>query len=146
MAEYLNVERSALSRELARMKEDGFDVLPEEDEYPRIMHQQHSVIMARVAFGVTDLAVLSAIGCHTTLKAGASQLDKVVFLADKLSWDQAGEAPFKETVNEALSKSLDAACLAYISWLLGPEGEVRVVHPWLKAAFEELGKRGNLKS
>ena len=79
--------------------------------------------------------------CHTTLKARASLLDKVVFLADKLSWDQAGESPFKEAVNAALSKSLDAACLAYIRWLLGPEGGVRVVHPWLKAALYDLKKR-----
>ena len=122
---------------LAFSREHGLPILPEEEVYPGILHQRHSVILARDVFGVTTPEVLGAIGCHTTLRAGATELDKVVFLADKLSWDDA-EAPFRKGVNAALKTSLDAACRLYIDWLLGPEGGVRVVHPWLEAAHREL--------
>ncbi len=120
-------------------REHGLEVLPEEELYPGILHQQHSVILAQNVFGIGTPAILSAIGCHTTLKVGASDLDKLVFLADKISWDQDGEPPYLAEVTKALDNSLDAACLAFMDWLLSPEGGIRVVHPWLKVAYKELG-------
>ena len=68
----------------------GVEVLPEEAAFPMIIHQKLSVVLARDIFGATAPETLSAIGCHTTLKADASLLDKVVFVADKIKWDQAG--------------------------------------------------------
>jgi len=61
--------------------ESGYDlgVLPKDEAYPGILHQQHAVILAQRVFGITDPAVLSSIGCHTTLKVGASPLDKLIF-------------------------------------------------------------------
>ena len=68
-----SAERIALAEAL------GIEVLPEERTFPMIVHQRISAVMARDLFGVTDLAVLSAIGCHTTLKPGATPLDMTVF-------------------------------------------------------------------
>ena len=61
------------------------EVLAEEAQFPMIIHQKLSVVIARDVFSVIDSGILSAIGCHTTLKAKATRLDKVVFLADKIS-------------------------------------------------------------
>ena len=55
------------------------EVLAEEIQYPIIIHQKLSVVLAREVCGVTDNEVLSAIGCHTTLKANPTLLDKVYF-------------------------------------------------------------------
>jgi predicted HD superfamily hydrolase involved in NAD metabolism len=113
-------------------------LLAEEKQCPMIMHQKLSVVVARVTFGVTDSEILSAIGCHTTLRAKATCLDKVVFLADKIAWDQAGKPPYLGKVVKAMDTSLDAAILEYLNYLWERRAQLQVVHPWFIEAREEL--------
>jgi predicted HD superfamily hydrolase involved in NAD metabolism len=114
----------------------GLAVLPEETACPMLLHQGLSAVMARILFGIDDPKVLSAIGCHTTLQAGASRLDKIVFVADKLAWDQAGLPPYLAGLQAALEHSLDEAALFYLEYLrdhlAGP------LHPWARAALAQL--------
>lgn len=113
--------------------------------YARIY--EHSLLVAAQAvrlaeelFGVSDAAVLSAIGCHTTLKPGASRLDMALFVADKLAWDQPGAPPYREAVLKGLDASLEAGAYAYIGYLLDNRSALKVVHPWMEAAYQ--GARG----
>ena len=123
---------------LATAEAWGLDVLAEEQAYPMIIHQKLSSVIAREAFGVTDAGVLSAIGCHTTLKAGASRLDKVVFVADKIAWDQPGDPPYLAEILAAVERSLDAAAFCYLDYLYQRRATLRVAHPWMLAAWGEL--------
>ncbi len=116
----------------------GVEVLTEEAAMPMILHQKLSAVMASDIFGVTDKAVLSAIGCHTTLKANASLLDKVVFLADKIAWDQPYTAPFLEGILAALGQSLNQAVLYYLHYLWQRRDTVPVIHPWFVDAYTQL--------
>lgn len=116
----------------------GLEVLPEEAAFPMILHQKLSVEIARDLFGVTQPAVLSAIGCHTTLKANASVLDKVVFLADKLEWDGVGAAPYLPSVLAGLERSLEQGVFAYLEYLWQQRHTLRCLHPWLAAAHAQL--------
>jgi len=118
----------------------GVDVLPEEAHFPMIIHQKLSVVIARELFGVHDDATLSAIGCHTTLKAKASLLDKIVFIADKIKWDQAGTPPYLADLLPALAQSLDRALFVYLDYLWQQRATLRVVHPWLVAAHTEIAE------
>ena len=113
-------------------------VLAEEVQYPMIIHQKLSVVLAREAFGITDHEVLSAIGCHTTLKAKPKRLDKVVFLADKIAWDQDGKPPYFSKVIEAMKESLDIAVLEYLNFLWERRSQMKVIHPWLVESREYL--------
>lgn len=114
------------------------EVLAAERQCPMIIHQKLSVVVARDVFDVTDDEILGAIGCHTTLKAKATLLDKVVFLADKIAWDQAGKPPYLSQVIKAMEVSIDAAVLAYLNYLWERRAQLQVVHPWFIAAREEL--------
>ena len=116
-------------------------VLPEEAAFPMIIHQKLSVVLAHELFGVTDEAVLSAIGCHTTLKARASRLDKVVFVADKIAWDQPGRPPYLDDLLVGLKKSLDEGVWVYLCYLWAQRESLKVVHPWFRAAYEESSRR-----
>jgi predicted HD superfamily hydrolase involved in NAD metabolism len=116
----------------------GIEVLPEESAFPMIIHQKLSVVLARDIFGVTAPETLSAIGCHTTLKANASLLDKVVFVADKVKWDGAGEPPYLADLQQALHRSLDHAAFCYLDYLWQRRATLRVVHPWLVAAHQQM--------
>ncbi len=127
-----NKERAAFART------HNIPLLAEEVAFPMIIHQKLSVLFAETVFGIDDTAVLSAIGCHTTLKSGATLLDKIVFLADKIAWDQAGDPPYIEEMTAALEQSLDTAVMVYLTYLWDQRAHLRVIHPWFVIARAEL--------
>lgn len=119
----------------------GVEILPEEDAFPLIIHQKLSVVLARGIFEIIHPEVLSAVGCHTTLKANASQLDKVLFVADKLAWDKDSTPPYRDALLAALEQSLDAAALCYLRYVWERRATLKVIHPWLEAAYHDCLNR-----
>ncbi len=126
------------SGRLAAARDWEVEVLPEEEALPLLLHQKLSVVIAKTVFGISDPATLDAIGHHTTLRRGAGALEKLVFLADKLSWDQPGAPPYGEAVSSALVESLDRAVSTYLHWVWERRETMRVIHPWLREAWEEM--------
>ncbi|MGC3139923.1 bis(5'-nucleosyl)-tetraphosphatase (symmetrical) YqeK [Enterococcus faecalis] len=124
-----NSERIEIHKKL------GEQIYPEEKQLPMLLHQRQSVWIAKEFFYVKDCDVLCAIGCHTTLKKNASELDKVVYLADKIKWDRGYTPPYLNELTVNLKESLDAACRVYIKWALS---DVIVLHPYLKDAINDL--------
>lgn len=127
-----NNERIAFQENL------GLEVLPEEQQVPLLLHQKQSATLAKEVFNITDAEILSAITCHTTLKENFSQLDLIVFLADKIKWDRKDAAPFLVDLLAALDISLEAAARCYLEWLFA--GDLLVPHPWAVAAKNQLTK------
>lgn len=121
---------------VAAAQQFGLALFPEEIALPMIIHQRLSVVLARDEFGVTDADVLGAIGCHTTLRRGPTPLDKLLFVADKLSWDQADQPPYFAEVEKAATASLNEAVRMLLQWFRG--SNPKVVHPWLREAYEQL--------
>jgi len=117
----------------------ALEVLPAEEAVPMLLHQKLSAVFAEQLFAVTDPVILSAIACHTTLKPYASDVDKVVFLADKIAWDQPGIPPYLAALWAALEHSLDAGVRVYLDHLWMQRATLPVIHPWFVAA------RGRLK-
>ncbi len=130
-AVFPNAERIAVSQAL------GIDILPEEAEVPLLLHQKISAVMAEQIFEVDDPQVLSAIGCHTTLKATPTPLDTLVFVADKIRWDQKGTPPYAEALQSALTHSIEKAAWVYQDYLWH-SGKMKIVHPWMLASYQEL--------
>ena len=122
-------------------EELGLEILSEEREVPMIIHQKLSAAIAQDIFGINDPAILSAIGCHTTLKQQATTLDKVVFIADKLEWDQEDEPPYLTELLIAMEQSLDHAVFCYVDYQWQRRGTLLVVHPWLADAHRELSEQ-----
>jgi HD superfamily phosphohydrolase YqeK len=117
--------------------EKGWRIDEAERKYPFMLHQRISKIIAEQDFCITDERVLSAIECHTTLKTNPSFYDMALFVADKLAWDQEGEAPFYSIVSEALEQSFEAASLAYMDFIV--ENKM-ILHPhkWFEAGMRYL--------
>lgn len=117
----------------------GIDILEEEYSYHRIIHQKLSKDMAQKIFGCTNVIILNAIECHTTLKARSSLLDKVLFVSDKISWDLPGEHPFQEKMREKIELlDLNGAVLIYLNHVWEQRDKLKLVHPWLIEAREEI--------
>jgi predicted HD superfamily hydrolase involved in NAD metabolism len=116
----------------------GIAILAEERQAPMIVHQKLSAYMAQHLFQISDPSIISAIGCHTTLRPGASLLDKIVFIADKLKWDGAGDPPYGAELEAAILHSIDAATNWFLCYLWERRSTLLVIHPWLAAAYAEV--------
>lgn len=123
---------------LAAAQSLGIPVLPEEAAAPMILHQKLSEALARSLFGVREVRILDAVACHTTLRAGSTVLDRVVFVADKIAWDGVGDPPYLAALLAGLNQSLEHAALAYLQYLWSMRQSLPVVHPWMVAARREL--------
>lgn len=121
-----NEERVALCHSL------GMTVYEEEKHLPMILHQRLSTVMAKECFGVKNEAILRAIDCHTTLRKNPSKMDLILFIADKIQWDQSDKAPYLEGLLVALDESLEQAALFYIDWMFTQGMPVK--HPWVLEA------------
>ncbi len=119
----------------------GVEVLAEERVAPVLVHQKLSAMIAQEVFLISDRSVLSAIGCHTTLKTNSSVLDKIVFVADKLAWDQSGDPPYLTTMTLAADQSLDLAAHCYLDYLWQRRETLPAIHPWALQAYQELSAR-----
>lgn len=131
-----------VSERMAAARTLGVTILPEETAFPMILHQKLSAVLARDLFGERNDAVLSAIGCHTTLKTDASTLDTVVFVADKIAWDQPGIPPYRDELLAALETSLDAAASVYLRFLWEQRATLGVIHPWFVDAYRQRADTG----
>lgn len=113
-------------------------VLAEERVAPVLVHQKLSAAIAREVFAIASETVLSAVGCHTTLKANSSALDKVVFVADKMAWDQPGSPPYLAEMAMAADQSLDLAARCYLDYLWKRRETLPALHPWAAEAYAQL--------
>lgn len=116
----------------------GIQILDEEYAYSGLLHQKISKVLAHELFGVKDNNILNAIECHTTLKAGASDIDLILFIADKLSWDSSDSEPILSGIFNGLKKSLNHGVFSYISYLYENRNNIKVLHPWTLEAYNDL--------
>lgn len=117
----------------------GFEIDPAEEKYQALLHQRVSRIIAQEEYGITDSDILNAIECHTTLRKNASVYDKVLFIADKISWDSKGIPSYDDLLKSGSVKTLDKACYLYIKYQFDNNLLV-MAHQWLIEAYEDLIK------
>jgi predicted HD superfamily hydrolase involved in NAD metabolism len=119
----------------------GLEVLAEELMAPVLVHQKLSAVIAQQVLAIVDKPVLSAVGCHTTLKADGSALDKIVFVADKMVWDRPGDPPYLAAMALAADQSLDLAAYCYLDYLWQRRKTLPAMHPWASQAYRQLSAR-----
>lgn len=123
---------------IAREREMNLDQA--EEVYHFLLHQRISKIIVMDYLGIDDEDILSAIECHTTLKKDANNIDKIVFLADKLAWDQEGKPPYFDIVQHSVSISLDKGCYEFMKYQLDHH-LLLMPHHWFMEAFQQLERR-----
>ncbi len=123
---------------LSSAEEMAIEILDEERQLPLIIHQKLSKKITQDMFGVMDEEILNAIGRHTTLHKNYTKLDLIVFLADKIAWDQLELAPFLQNIHDGLEISLERGAYEYVHYMLNESDGFKVLHPWMKDAYETL--------
>lgn len=115
----------------------GLETDPAEEKYHALLHQRVSKIIAQDEFGIVNSDILNAIECHTTLRKNASLYDKIIFIADKISWDQKFDYLYETLTKNATIEALNKACYEYIKYQFDNNLLV-MAHRWLLDAFDEL--------
>jgi predicted HD superfamily hydrolase involved in NAD metabolism len=113
---------------------------PVERAAPILLHGPIAAAVLERRFGITDEELIDAIRYHTTSRAGAGSLERVIFVADKMALDPTSPVrDFVPAVSEAAERSLEEAAFAYLDWAVthGP-GAGWTLHPNLLAAHREL--------
>lgn len=111
----------------------GIELFEEEREVPMLVHAKQGDYFAQVLFGIESHDVLDSIRYHTTCIDNASNLVKIIFIADKIHWDRNGEPPYLKGLLNALDRSLDEGCRYFLEWLWN--SDLYVVHPFLVRSY-----------
>lgn len=117
----------------------GVGVSEADQALPALLHGPIAAAILAEKLDVRDEDLRNAVHFHTTLRAGASRLEKVVFLADKIAYDPS--SPHEGEYLSALqcAESLDEAALAYLDFLLDNTWRYRwYLHPQAVAAYRDL--------
>jgi predicted HD superfamily hydrolase involved in NAD metabolism len=108
---------------------------------PQVVHGPVAAAALRARLGVNDEDVLNAVRHHSTLRAGASPLERLTFIADKIAYDPtARDVSYHPRLVAARdTASLPELCFIYLDWAVreGPRLGWRL-HPNLIAAHAEL--------
>jgi len=120
---------------------------PVERAAPVLLHGPIAAAVLRRKLEITDLELLNAVKYHTTSRPGASALERVVFVADKIALDPSSPLrDFVPAVRSAAEDSLEEAALVYLAWVVAHGSRVGwMIHPNVQGAHDELQRVENLK-
>ncbi len=124
---------------LALARQMGIEVGTVEQRKPMLLHGPIAAAVLAEKLEVRDEDVLNAVRYHTTLRAGASKLEKIVFLADKIAFDPSADHGGVYLAKLEARPSLDGKALVYLEFVLDQAGQPGwIVHPNAIAAYREL--------
>ena len=93
----------------------GLTLHPVEHYNPMLLHGPVAASWLDDDGGVTDPQVIESVRWHTTGRVGMSQIEKTVFLADKLDPQKIGRYPYLDKVRELSRESMDQALLEFVN-------------------------------
>jgi predicted HD superfamily hydrolase involved in NAD metabolism len=134
--------RTTPREELLRLAgEMGIEPNEAERSEPLLLHGAVAAGMLARRFGVDDAEVLDAVRYHTTGRAGMSDVEKVVYLADKTEPEELAHYREWQEVRDLARDDLDAAMLRALDlYLERARREGWTAHPDAVSARQYLAK------
>jgi len=109
---------------------------------PKLLHGPIAAAVLAEELGVRDEDVLNAVRYHSTLRADASTLEEIIFVADKLAYDPTSPHGGEYVAAMRAARSLDEAALVYLSFLRDYASlHGWTMHPNAIAAYGDLTGR-----
>lgn len=119
--------------------EQGYAADPVDRMEPVLLHGPLAVQILREQYKVLDADVLGAVAAHTTARAGMTQLQKLIFIADKIEPHKMGGRPEVMRAGDLAESDLDAALAAYLDYMVAQDlAQGYPLHPNTVAARNEL--------
>lgn len=130
--------------QIAAAETIGIVLTPADRAIPQVIHGRLSAWMGEQFFGIHDSLVLDAVRCHTTLRYGATDVDKTLFVADKTALDPTADfrPGYYPALTAARDESLDRAAFVVLDWFYRERARLGWrLHPDLLAAHADLAHR-----
>jgi len=145
-----NVAVAALAHDIDKGKDpdDLFKILKKEKiselkvikSSPEVYHAFSGAIKAREAFNIKDEDVLNAIRYHTTGRAGMTDLEKIIYLADYIEPGRSFKGLDK--IRKMSLKDMDMACImAFDSVISHLKDKKSDISPLTLDAVKDLKKK-----
>lgn len=99
---------------LRQARELNLPIDPVEEAMPLLLHGPVAAALIREELQEAEEPIAAAICWHTTGRWGMTDLEKVVFLADKLDPDKLNAAADMQELVQAAEQDLDQAVLRYL--------------------------------
>ena len=123
----------------------GISLCKEEIQCPLLIHDKLGYYFSKYYFKVHNERINKAILYHTTCIDNASNIEKIVFIADKLQWDRNGIPPYFEELKSKLSDSLNEGCAFFVNWLYN-DPKIYVRHPFLKRSYQYFCEEADIEN
>lgn len=124
---------------LALARDQGYALDDSERLEPVLLHGPLALAILRHEYGIADADVLAAAAHHTTARAGMTQLEKVLFIADKIEPHKLARGAPRDRIRELAATDLDAAMRVYLDYHIAYALAHRwPLHPHTIAARNEL--------
>ena len=76
---------------------------------PNLAHGKIAAVMIKKEYGIDDQDIINAVSFHTTGRAGMSELEKIIYLADAI--EPGRDYPSVNQLREAVDRGLDEALI-----------------------------------
>jgi predicted HD superfamily hydrolase involved in NAD metabolism len=120
----------------------GLRLSEADKDRPMLLHGPIAAAALADKLAVRDENVLNAVRYHSTLRAGASTLETIVFVADKLAYDPTSPHGGEYVAAMRAARSLDEAALVYLDFLRDYASQHGwALHPNAIAAYRSLAGR-----
>ena len=108
----------------------GLDITEVENAEPLLLHGPIGARWLRDRLDCKDLEIVSAVNYHTTGRPEMSQVEKIVFIADKIEPRKIEKYPELGTILDIVMDDLDGAILRYLALRIRSiMADGGVVHP-----------------
>ncbi len=133
-----DITKNTNKDEQLQIIENGGIILSlEEKNNPKLWHAISGSIYVRDELGFDDEEIVSAVRYHTTGKTEMTVLEKIVYVADFVSFER--KFPGVDFMRELAYESLDKACLFAVDFCIPDLVRKRqVLHPDSVALYNEL--------
>jgi len=97
------------------LEKHNISVDEDEKQVLDVLHGKVATLITEDVFDISNPMIKGGILYHTTLRKKPTDFEKVIFLADKLTWTY-DELVF--TIEETVTQSLNVACFNALTWLM----------------------------
>ncbi len=97
------------------LREKRIEVTEDEKTVVDVLHGKVSTLICDEIFDINEADIHTAILYHTTLRKKPTDFEKIIFLADKMTWSY-DDMVFN--IEETVFQSLNVACYNTLAWII----------------------------
>lgn len=97
------------------LEKNNIEVCDDEKLMPDVLHGKVSKLICEKLLNISDETILLSVMNHTALRRSSTESEKVIFLAEKMTWD---DENLVFIIDETVMQTLNVTCYNALDWLI----------------------------